>query len=77
VVRVDRFDNLEKGVKDLVERFALLQREKERLESSYTKRTGEHQLSQERLERLYRERYQIRAKLDELIKKLETLEEAG
>ena len=77
MVRVDRFDNLEKGVKDLVERFALLQREKERLESSYTKRTGEHQLSQERLERLYRERYQIRAKLDELIKKLETLEEAG
>ena len=77
MVRLDRFDNLEKGVKDLVERFALLQREKERLESSYTKRTGEHQLSQERLERLYRERYQIRAKLDELIKKLETLEEAG
>ena len=77
MVRVDRFDNLEKGVKDLVERFALLQREKERLESSYTKKTGEHQLSQERLERLYRERYQIRAKLDELIKKLETLEEAG
>jgi len=77
VVRLDRFDNLEKGVKDLVERFALLQREKERLENSYTKKTGEHQLSQERLERLYRERYQIRAKLDELIKKLETLEEAG
>ena len=77
MVRLDRFDNLEKGVKDLVERFALLQREKERLESSYTKRTGEHQLSQERLERLYRERYQIRAKLDELIKKLETLEAAG
>jgi uncharacterized small protein (DUF1192 family) len=77
VVRLDRFDNLEKGVKDLAERFALLKREKERLESSYTKKTGEHQLSQERLERLYRERYQIRAKLDELIKKLETLEEAG
>ncbi len=77
MVRLDRFDNLEKGVKDLVERFALLQREKERLESSYTKKTGEHQLSQERLERLYRERYQVRAKLDELIKKLETLEEAG
>ncbi len=77
MVRLDRFDNLEKGVKDLVERFALLQREKERLESSYTKKTGEHQLSQERLERLYRERYQVRAKLDELIKKLETLEEAS
>jgi FtsZ-binding cell division protein ZapB len=77
VVRLDRFDNLEKGVKDLVERLALLQREKERLESSYTKKTGEHQLSQERLERLYRERYQVRAKLDELIKKLETLEEAS
>ena len=77
MVRLDRFDNLEKGVKELVERFALLQREKERLESSCTKKTGEHQLSQERLERLYRERYQVRAKLDELIKKLETLEEAG
>jgi FtsZ-binding cell division protein ZapB len=77
VVRLDRFDNLEKGVKDLVERLALLQREKERLESSYTKKTGEHQLSQERLERLYRERYQVRAKLDELIKKLETLEEVS
>lgn len=77
MVRLDRFDNLEKGVKDLVERLALLQREKERLEGSYTKKTGEHQLSQERLERLYRERYQVRAKLDELIKKLETLEEAS
>jgi hypothetical protein len=77
VVRVDKFDNLEKVVKDLVERFSVLQREKDRLESFYTKKTGEHQLSQERLERLYRERYQIRAKLDELIKKLETYEEAG
>jgi FtsZ-binding cell division protein ZapB len=77
VVRLDKFDNLEKVVKDLVERFSLLQREKDRLGSVYTKKTGEHQLSQERLERLYRERYQIRAKLDELIKKLETYEEAG
>jgi len=77
VVRLDKFDNLEKVVKDLVERFSLLQREKDRLEGVYTKKTGEHQLSQERLERLYRERYQIRAKLDDLIKKLETYEEAG
>jgi FtsZ-binding cell division protein ZapB len=77
VVRLDKFDNLERVVKDLVDRFSLLQREKDRLESVYTKKTSEHQLSQERLERLYRERYQIRAKLDELIKKLETLEGAG
>lgn len=77
MVRLDKFENLEKGVKDLVDRFSLLQREKDRLDSGYTKKTGEHQLSQDRLERLYRERYQIRAKLDELIKKLETLEEAG
>jgi predicted nuclease with TOPRIM domain len=77
VVRLDKFDNLDKGVKDLVDRFSILQREKDRLESGFTKKSGEHQLSQERLERLYRERYQIRAKLDELIKKLETLEEAG
>jgi len=77
VVRLDKFESLEKGVKDLVDHFSLLQREKERLDSGYTKKTSEHQLSQDRLERLYRERYQIRAKLDELIKKLETLEEAG
>ncbi len=77
MVRLEKFENLEKGVKDLVDRFSLLQREKDRLESGYSKKTGEHQLSQERLERLYRERYQIRAKLDELIKKLENLEEAG
>jgi FtsZ-binding cell division protein ZapB len=77
VVRLEKFENLEKGVNDLVDRFSLLQREKDRLESGYSKKTGEHQLSQERLERLYRERYQIRAKLDELIKKLENLEEAG
>ncbi len=77
MVRLDKFENMEKGVKDLVDRFSLLQREKDRLDSGYTKKTGEHQLSQDRLERLYRERYQIRAKLDELIKKLETLEEAG
>lgn len=77
MVRLDKFDNLDKGVRDLVDRFSLLQREKDRVESGYTKKSGEHQLSQERLERLYRERYQIRAKLDELIKKLETLEEVG
>ncbi len=77
MVRLEKFENLEKGVNDLVDRFSLLQREKDRLESGYSKKTGEHQLSQERLERLYRERYQIRAKLDELIKKLENLEEAG
>ncbi len=77
MVRLDKFENLEKGVQDLVDRFSLLKREKDRLDSGYTKKISEHQLSQERLERLYRERYQIRAKLDELIKKLETLEEAG
>ena len=77
MVRLDKFENLEKGVKDLVDRFSLLQREKDRLEGGYTKKTSEHQLSQDRLERLYRERYQIRARLDELIKKLESLEEAG
>ena len=76
MVRLDKFEQLEKGVKELVDRFSLLQKEKDRLESSYTKKTSEHQLSQDRLERLYRERYQIRSKLDELIKKLEALEEA-
>ena len=77
MVRLDKFDNLDKGIKDLVDRFSLVKKEKERLESGYTKKSSDHQLSQDRLERLYRERYQIRAKLDELIKKLETLEQAG
>lgn len=77
MVRLEKFELLEKGVKDLVDRFTLLQKEKDRLDSAYTKKTSEHQLTQDRLERLYRERYQIRSKLDELIKKLETMEEQG
>ena len=62
---------MEKGVNELVERFSLLKHEKDSLARSLKKESSENQMAQERLERLYRERYQIRSKLDSLIEKLD------
>jgi FtsZ-binding cell division protein ZapB len=71
VAQLEKFEKLEKGVNELVERFSLLKHEKDSVARSLKKESSENQMAQERLERLYRERYQIRSKLDSLIEKLE------
>ena len=71
MAQLEQFEKLEKGVNELVERFSLLKREKDSLSRSLKKESSENQMAQERLERLYRERYQIRSKLDALIEKLD------
>lgn len=74
MVRLEKFEQLERGVSELVDRFALLKREKDQAARALEKESSENQLAQERLERLYRERYQLRSKLDALIEKIESFE---
>ena len=71
MAQLEKFEKLEKGVNELVERYSLLKHEKDSLTRSLKKESSENQMAQERLERLYRERYQIRSKLDSLIEKLD------
>ena len=71
MAQLEKFEKLEKGVNELVERFSVLKHEKDSLARSVKKQSSENQMAQERLERLYRERYQIRSKLDSLIEKLD------
>ena len=71
MAQLEQFEKLEKGVNEMVERFSLLKREKDSLTRSLKKESSENQMAQERLERLYRERYQMRSKLDALIEKLD------
>jgi len=74
MVRLEKFEQLEKGVSELVDRFALLKKERDEAARALKKETTENQLAQERLERLYRDRYQLRSKLDALIEKIESVE---
>jgi FtsZ-binding cell division protein ZapB len=74
MVRLEKFEQLEKGVSELVDRFALLKKEKDEVARALKKESSENQLAQERLERLYRDRYQLRSKLDALIEKIESVE---
>jgi FtsZ-binding cell division protein ZapB len=75
MVRLEKFEQLEKGVSELVDRFALLKKEKDEAARALKKESSENQLAQERLERLYRDRYQLRSKLDALIEKIESVEQ--
>lgn len=74
MVRLEKFEQLEKGVSELVDRFALLKKEKDEVARALKKESSENQIAQERLERLYRDRYQLRSKLDALIEKIESVE---
>ena len=74
MVRLEKFEQLEKGVSELVDRFALLKKENDEEARALKKESSENQLAQDRLERLYRDRYQLRSKLDALIEKIESLE---
>ena len=75
MVRLEKFEQLEKGVSELVDRFALLKKEKDEVARALKKESSENQLAQDRLERLYRDRYQLRSKLDALIEKIESVEQ--
>lgn len=75
MVRLEKFEQLEKGVSQLVDRFALLKKERDEAARALKKESTENQLAQERLERLYRDRYQLRSKLDALIDKIERVEQ--
>ena len=77
MVRMEKFEHLEKRVNKLVEQFTLLKREKVEIGSVIKKKSVENQEAKKRLEKLYRERYQIRSKLDALIEKLESIEHTG
>jgi len=77
VVRMEKFEHLEKRVNKLVEQFTLLKREKVEIGSVIKKKSVENQEAKKRLEKLYRERYHIRSKLDALIDKLESIEHTG
>ena len=71
MAQLEKFEKLEKGVNELVDRHSLLKNEKDSLARSLRKESSENQMAQERLERLYRERYKIRSKIDSLIAKLD------
>ena len=77
MVRLEKFENLEKRVNKLVEQLSLLKKEKVEIGGKIKKKSVENQETKKRLEKLYRERYQIRSKLDALIDKLESIEHMG
>lgn len=77
VMRLEKFENLERRVNKLVEQFSRLKREKDEIAGVCKKKSVEHQETKKRLEKLYRERHHIRSKLDTLLNKLESIEHMG
>jgi len=77
VVKLEKFENLEKKVTKLVDQFSLLKKEKEQIAGQLKERGVEDRETKKRLEKLHRERYKIRSKLDMLIDKLESIENTG
>jgi len=77
VVKLEKFENLEKKVTRLVDQFSLLKKEKEQMAGQLKERGVEDRETKKRLEKLHRERYKIRSKLDTLIDKLESIENTG
>ena len=77
MVKLEKFENLEKKVTRLVDQFSLLKKEKEQMAGQLKERGVEDRETKKRLEKLHRERYKIRSKLDMLIDKLESIENTG
>ena len=77
VVRLEKFENLEKKVTKLVEQFTHLKEEKEQIAGQLKMRGVEDRETKKKLEKLSRERYKLRSKLDALIDKLESIENTG
>ena len=76
-MKLEKFENLEKKVTKLVEQFTHLKEEKEQIVGQLKERGIEDRETKKRLEKLSRERYKIRSKLDALIDKLESIEHTG
>ena len=77
MVRLEKFEALEKRLDKLIKHFSLLKREKDEVDGVLKKKSSEHQEIKRTLEKLYKERYLLRSKLDALIDKLESLEHSG
>jgi FtsZ-binding cell division protein ZapB len=77
VVKLEKFENLERRVNRLVKQFSLLKRERDEIASVLEVKSGENKETKNRLEKFSRERHLIRSKLDVLIDKLESMERTG
>jgi FtsZ-binding cell division protein ZapB len=77
VVKLEKFENLDRSVNQLVKQFSLLKRERDEIASVLEVKSGENKETKNRLEKLSRERHLIRSKLDVLIDKLESMERTG
>ncbi len=77
MVKLEKFENLDRSVNQLVKQFSLLKRERDEIASVLEVKSGENKETKNRLEKLSRERHLIRSKLDVLIDKLESMERTG
>lgn len=77
MVKLEKFENLERMVNRLVKQFSVLKREKDEITSVLEVKSGENKETKNRLEKFSRERHLIRSKLDVLIDKLESMEHTG
>ncbi len=77
MVKLEKFENLERMVNRLVKQFSLLKRERDEIASVLEVKSGENKETKNRLEKFSRERHLIRSKLDVLIDKLESMERTG
>ena len=74
MVKLEKFENLEKSIDQLVKQFSLLKRERDEIAGVLEVKKGESKDTKSRLEKYSRERHLIRSKLDGLIDKLESME---
>ena len=77
MVRLEKFENLERRVNQLVKKFSLLKGEKDEIAGVLEIKGRENKEAKNRLEKLSRERHLIRSKLDALIDKIEGIEKTG
>ena len=77
MVKLEKFENLERRVDQLVKQFSFLKREKDEIASVLEVKNVENKETKNRLEEFSRERHLIRSKLDVLIDKLESIERTG
>lgn len=77
MVKLEKFENLDRSVNQLVKQFSLLKRERDEIASVLEVKSGENKETKNRLEKLSRERHLICSKLDVLIDKLESMERTG
>ena len=77
MVKLEKFENLDRSVNQLVKQFSLLKREKDEIASVLEVNRDEKKETKNRLEKFSRERHLISSKLDVLIDKLESMERTG